>query len=77
MDRKRCRRAHEPDFKAKAEAKFREISHRPGRNSESQGRWHKKSPNLSDFSGKSTKKIKIKIFNTDADESNIDTAEGL
>ena len=70
-----CPHAHEPDVKAKAEAKFKEIRDRPGKNSESQERWRKKSPNLSDFSGKSLEKIKSQVFSADADESTIETSE--
>ena len=70
-----CPRAHEPAIKARADAKFKEIANRPGKVTDSQERWRKKSPNLSDFSGESLKKITNQVYaaEADADGSTIDT----
>ena len=70
-----CTRAHEPGVKAKDEAKFKEIKDCPGRNSQSQEHWRKKSLNLSDFCGKSLEKIKSQVFSADTNESIIDTSK--
>ena len=68
-------RAHEATIKAKAEAKFKEISDRPGKVTNSQERWRKKSPNLGDFSGESLKKITKQVYaaKVEADGSTIDS----
>ena len=64
-----CPHARESDVKAKDRAKFKEIGDQPGKLTESQEHWRKKSPNLSDFSQKSLENIKRQVFNADADRS--------
>ena len=70
-----CPRGHEPAIKAAADAKFKEIADRPSKVTDSQERWRKKSPNLSDFTGKSLEKITKQVYaaEADADGSTIDT----
>ena len=72
-----CPRGHERAIKAAAEAKFKEIRERPKKVTDSEERWRKKTPNLSDFTGKNLKKITEQVYaaeaEADADGSTIDT----
>ena len=69
-----CPKGNDPDIKAKADARFKEISDRAkdradNKLTKTQEYWHKKDPDRSVFTSKSLKKIKNQVFAANIDGS--------